>query len=96
MKKRKLSTQLSRGFAMIAFVVFGLVSISANLLIKNRFEDYMEREQQEFASEIANNIANQFDAVHGRWNMDYIHNMGMYTVNDGYFLKILDTQKNTV
>ena len=96
MKKWKLSTQLSLGFAMIAFIVIGLVSISANILIKNRFEAYMEHEQQEFAGELADNLANQYDAIHDRWNMDYIHGVGMYAVNDGYFLKVLDTERNTI
>lgn len=96
MKKWKLSSQLSMGFAAIVFIVIGLISVTANLLIRSRFEDYMESEQARLAQELADELANQYDTVTASWNIDYIHGVGMYAVNDGYFLKVLDTAHNTV
>ena len=96
MKRLKLSTQLSAGFAMIALVVIGLVSISANFLIRSQFEIYMQNEQERFAEKLAENLSNQYDHTNHSWNIDYIHGVGMYAVNDGYFLKILDTNHQTI
>ena len=96
MKKRKLSTQLASGFAAIVFIVIALISVSANLLIRSRFEAYMESEQARLAKELADELSNQYDMTAASWNMDYIHGAGMYAVNDGYFLKVLDRQKNVV
>ncbi|MBR1422789.1 MAG: HAMP domain-containing histidine kinase [Ruminococcus sp.] len=96
MKKRNLSTQLSSGFAAIVFIVIALISVSANLLIRSRFEAYMESEQIRLAGELADELANQYDAEAASWNTDYIHGMGMYAVNDGYFIKVLDIQKNVI
>ncbi len=96
MKRLKLSTQLSAGFAMIALVVIGLVSVSANFLIRSQFEIYMQNEQERFAEELAENLSNQYHHASHSWNIDYIHGVGMYAVNDGYFLKILDTNHRTI
>ena len=96
MKKQKLSTQLSIGFAMIVFIVIGLISISANLLIRSQFASYMESEQARLAQELAYELANQYHVTEHSWNIDYIHGVGMYAVNDGYFLKLLDTEHHTV
>ncbi|MBR1824811.1 MAG: HAMP domain-containing protein, partial [Ruminococcus sp.] len=96
MKKPKLSTQLSAGFAAIVFIVIALISVTANLLIRSRFEAYMESEQIRLAQELADELANQYSTATASWNTDYIHGVGMYAVNDGYFLKVLDAEKNTV
>ncbi|MBR1751306.1 MAG: HAMP domain-containing protein [Ruminococcus sp.] len=96
MKKQKLSIQLSIGFAAIVFIVIGLISVTANLLIRSRFEAYMESEQARLAQELADELANQYDTVTDSWNTDYIHGVGMYAVNDGYFLKVLDMEHQTV
>ncbi|MBQ8921616.1 MAG: HAMP domain-containing histidine kinase [Oscillospiraceae bacterium] len=96
MKKLNLRTQLSAGFAAIVFIVIALISVSANLLIRSRFEAYMESEQARLAKELADELANQYDAAAASWNTDYIHGVGMYAVNDGYFLKVLDTERGTV
>lgn len=96
MKRPKLSTQLSIGFAAIVFIVIALVSITANLLIRSRFEAYMENEQTRLAQELADELANQYDIDTASWNTDYIHGVGMYASNDGYFLKVLDSGQNTV
>lgn len=95
MKKPKLRTQLSAGFAAIVFIVIALISVTANLLIRSRFEAYMENEQIRLAQELADELANQYSTA-ASWNTDYIHGVGMYAVNDGYFLKVLDAEKNTV
>ncbi|MBQ8961248.1 MAG: HAMP domain-containing histidine kinase [Ruminococcus sp.] len=96
MKKLKLRTQLSAGFGTIVLIVIALVSVASNLLIKSRFEAYMESEQQRIAGELAEELATQYDPETASWNTDYIHGAGMYAVNDGYFLRVLDAERNTV
>ena len=58
MKKRKLITQLSTGFACIALATIALISLASNLLINRQFERYVETQQKEFADRLAEGMAN--------------------------------------
>lgn len=90
MKKRKLITQLSTGFACIALATIALISLASNLLINRQFERYVEMQQKEFADRLAEGMANVYDMVTDTWNVGYIHGTGMYALNDGYIIKVYD------
>lgn len=94
--KRKLSTQLSLGFALIVLVTVALISLVANLLINHQFEKYVENQQKEFADGLAEGLSDQYDPENGKWNLDYIHGFGMYALNDGYIIKLYDTNEQVV
>lgn len=93
--KRTLRAQLSVGFAFIILVTVALISLVSTLLINREFENYVERQQLAFSAQIAEGIAMQYDAAEG-WNVDYIHGMGMYALNDGYIVKVYDASGETV
>lgn len=93
--KKKLRTQLSLGFALIILATVALISILSTLLITKEFESYMEKQQQAYTRELAEGIAMQYSAESG-WNVDYIHGMGMYALNDGYIIKVTDADGATV
>ena len=94
MKKWKIRTQLACGFACIVCAVIFLISISANVLIRKQFASYIESEQERFSSELAENLSEQYHSGNNTWNLEYIHGVGMYAVNDGYFLKLYDDMHN--
>lgn len=87
---RKLSTQLSLGFAAIVLVIVSVISLAANFLISREFEKYVENQQKSYADRLADNMAFSYDSDAGRWNLDYIHGFGMYALNDGYIICVLD------
>lgn len=94
--KRKLSTQLSLGYALIVLVTIALISLAANILINRQFEKYVENQQKEFADGLAEGLSDQYDAENGTWNLDYIHGFGMYALNDGYIIKLYDAKEQVV
>lgn len=94
--KRKLSTQLSLGFALIVLVTVALISLAANFLINRQFEKYVENQQKEFADGLAEGLSDQYDPENNGWNLDYIHGFGMYALNDGYILKLYDADGQIV
>ena len=93
--KLSLGKQLSLGFALI-FITVAVISIIANLLIKNEFEKYVEKQQQAFSAQLAAGLSAQYDEDSGEWDVDYIHGMGMYALSDGYILKVYDSQNEVV
>lgn len=94
--RQKLSTQLSVGFVLIVFVAISSISLTANLLIHQQFEQYVAEEQKNFSEEMADMLAPQYDGDRDEWNLDYIHGFGMYALKDGYIIKLYDAQENVV
>lgn len=94
--KRKLSTQLSLGFALIVLVTVALISLAANVLINHQFEKYVKNQQKEFSDGLAAGLSDQYDPADNGWNLDYIHGFGMYALNDGYIIKVYDADKQVV
>lgn len=90
MKKHRLITQLSAGFACIVLVTIALISAAANVWINRQFEDYVENQQKEFAAGLAGRLSNVYDAAENTWNTEYIHGTGMYALQDGYIMKVYD------
>lgn len=88
--RQKLGTQISAGFALIALISIFLVSISANLLINRQFEKYAQNQQEKFSENLAEGLSLQYDSGTNGWNVDYIHGVGMYALNDGYIMKVYD------
>lgn len=93
--KGRLRTQMSFGFALIILIVVGLISLVSTILITREFESYMEKQQAEYSDDLAAGLAMQYSEANG-WNVDYIHGMGMYALNDGYIIRVYDLDGGTV
>lgn len=96
MKHCRLRTTISIRFVMIVLAVVSLISIASNVLINRQFEKYVEEKQNKQAKELAQNISFQYDNSSGEWNIDYIHGLGMYALNEGYIIKLYDIDENVL
>lgn len=94
MKRYSLKTDLVLRFALIVLAVISVISIASNILINRQFERYVMQQQNIQAEEIADNLASQYNSETASWNLDYVHGMGMYALNEGYVIKLYD--KNEV
>lgn len=96
MKRYSLRTSMSIRFALLVLVVVSLVSLISSVLISRQFENYVIEQQKSEADNIAENIASQYGAEEGGWNIDYIHGMGMYALNEGFIIKLYDKDENVL
>lgn len=94
MRHYRLRTMIAVRFALIVLIVVFLISIASNILISVQFEKYIEERQNEKAQELALNLSYQYDDASGEWNLDYIHGLGMYALNEGYIIKLYDADEN--
>lgn len=85
-----LRTVIAVRFAALVLAVIFLVSIVSNLLISRQFEKYVEEQQSTRAEELAQNLSWQYDRASAGWNLDYIHGLGMYALNEGYIIRLFD------
>lgn len=84
------------GFAVIVLVIISFITLAANFLINKEFEKYIGNQQKNFAESLADNMAFSYDMEAGEWNLDYVHGFGMYALNDGYIICILDADGTVV
>lgn len=94
--KQKLGTQLTAGFVLLVLIAVAMISLAANVLINLQFEKYVSEQQKSFSEKLVDSLTPQYDAGTGKWNEDYIHGFGMYALQDGYIIKVYDTEENVV
>ena len=94
MKHYSLRTTITIQYAFVVLIVVFLISIVSNFLISRQFENYVEEQQNEKAEDMALNLSHQYDAMSGGWNLDYVHGLGMYALNEGYILKLSNEKQD--
>ncbi len=96
MKRMHLKTSLSLSFALIVALTVALISILSSIFISHQFEEYVSQSQKNKADNIADSIELIYDDTDGGWNVDYVHGMGMYALNDGFIIRLYDNNKNII
>lgn len=96
MRRQSLRSTLAIRFALLVLAAISLISIVSNILISREFEKYVEEQQDLEATNIAQNIASQYRSEDGGWNIDYVHGMGMYALEDGFIIKLYDLDENVL
>lgn len=94
--RRSLRTQLSLTILTVLLLVIGLISIFANFVINRQFETYLAEQETARSENIVSDLGGQWNAMTKTWNKEYIHAIGMYSLYDGYILKILDNNNQVI
>lgn len=94
--RRKFRTQLTLTIAVIVLAAVALISLLANIFINKEFEKYAKEQQQANAKDIAVNLSRQFDSLTGKWDLQFIHGVGMSAMYDGYIIRLIDLNGNVV
>jgi HAMP domain-containing protein len=92
MAQRSLRTRLSLNIALVALLTVAIISVSSNVFINRRFEDYIAQQRQQRVEEILSSLVREYDAETGTWNLEFLHGMGMYALYSGYIVKVYDLQ----
>ncbi|MDO4170486.1 MAG: HAMP domain-containing sensor histidine kinase [Lachnospiraceae bacterium] len=96
MKQVNLRAMIAIRFALLVLTVIFLISVASNILIKRQFEKYVEEKQNTQTEELAQNLSSQYDDAKDKWNLDYIHGLGMYALNEGFIIKLYDSDENVL
>lgn len=91
---QSIRSKLSISIAFIVVFTVLLISILSNLVIKNEFTKYKEKQQIEKIEKIVDSIQNQYNTKENRWNEANINNIGMSALNEGYIIKIYNKDKS--
>jgi len=94
--KHSLRTKFSLTFALVLLLTIALISLLSNFFIEKQFTNYLKIQQEKRTQEIANNLSQQYDLVTKTWDANFVHIIGMYALNDGYLISVIDTEGQTI
>lgn len=93
---RSLRTQLSLAILFVLLVMVSFVTMLANHVVNRQFEHYHAIQEQKRRETIASDLSEQYQPLLGGWHTDYLHVLGMYSLQDGYLVTVYDVSGNTV
>ncbi|MEA4971031.1 MAG: ATP-binding protein [Candidatus Pelethousia sp.] len=85
---RSLRSQLFLTILSVLLATIALISVFSNWFINREFEDYIARQEQERSESIVSDLTSQYDKAADGWDTNFLHTVGMYSLYDGYILKI--------
>lgn len=93
---RSLKAQLSLAILLILLLTIALIGILSNWFISGEFVKYITMQERMHSENISVDLGKQYNSFKRSWDMDYVHIIGMYSLYDGYILKIFDIDENIV
>ncbi|WP_037585935.1 sensor histidine kinase [Stenoxybacter acetivorans] len=93
---RSLRTQLSLAIVFVVLIAVVLISFFSNVLIVRQFEGYIIEQQDARVKTITDNLAQYYNGLTNTWDLNAIHALSMYSLNDGYIIKVSDYRGETV
>lgn len=90
--KRSLKTKLSSAILIIVLLTITMISFLANYFINRQFTDYIARQQSLKAQVIQSTLSQQYNKFTEKWDLEYIHTIGMFSLYEGYIIKVYDKE----
>lgn len=94
--KGSLRSRLTLSIAFIALLLITIISSFSSYFINQQFKEYITNQQQATINEIVYSLSQQYNTETKKWNVDYVHTIGMYALYDGYIIKVFDENYNTI
>jgi signal transduction histidine kinase len=88
--KKTLRQQLSISILVIILITIIIIGVLANYFINRQFTEYIAEQQGLKTQIITSSISNQYSPDSGKWNLEYIHAVGMNSLYEGYIIKVYD------
>ncbi|MBP1754441.1 MAG: integral rane sensor signal transduction histidine kinase [Firmicutes bacterium] len=88
--RQSIKSRLSSTILVIVLLTIGIISFLSNILINKQFTNYISKQQELKAQIITSSISQQYSTFTDQWNMDYVHAIGMFSLYEGYIIKVYD------
>ena len=85
---KSLKGQLTLVILCILLMTILSISILSKWFITREFETYIQKQEIARSENIVLDLGNQYNTFTRSWDMTFLHTVGMYSLYDGYILKI--------
>lgn len=96
MKQYSLKFKLSLSYVLVALLLVGSVSLFTNVFLRQEFEQYIIRQQDEKNRQAVAQVAALYNTSSGQYNGRGLDQVGMRALEDGMILKVSDLSGATV
>jgi hypothetical protein len=93
---KSLRTQLSASLLLSISLTVVLIAFFSNFLIHREFEKYVREQERVRSVNIVDDLSKQYDSLKKSWSADYVHTIGMYSLYDGYIIRLLDVDGGVI
>lgn len=87
---RSIRTKISFAILSIVLFVIAILSFLSNYLINRQFTEYITSQLKMRAQVITASLSEQYVSLKKEWDLEYIHTIGMFSLYEGYILKVYD------
>lgn len=87
---KSLWAQLSISIFLLLTLAIALVSVLGARFINRAFERYISRQAELFNDYIVSDLSARYDGAAQGWSLDVLHTIGMYSLYNGFILKVYD------
>lgn len=87
---KSIRSQLSLTILFLVLITVGLVGLFSNVFINKAFTHYLTQQGKVRTKDIVLDIERYYDSFTNSWNRENLHLIGMYSMYEGYLVKILD------
>jgi hypothetical protein len=91
-----LHSRIFLTITLAALICVAIICIFTNVFLDKGLEDIAKKEQATKINDITANLAMLYDPAGSTWDTDAIHALGMYSLTDGYIIKLTDAAEQTV
>lgn len=88
--KHSLRRKLTSTILAVVLLSIAIVSLTSNYFANRLFSDYVKEQQSIQTQIIVSTMSSQYDSSADRWNLDYMSALGMFSIYDGYIIKVMD------
>jgi len=93
---RSLRAHLTLTILLVMLLTIGLIGLTSNWFISREFVKYITLQERSRSENIVADLGKRYNSFVQGWNTDYVHTIGMYSLYDGYILKIYDANGKMV
>lgn len=93
---QSLKAKLTSSIAAVVLLTVAIISLLANILIEKRFAEYVAKQQEKRTHEIAYSLSQLYNRNTDEWNTDSIHSIGMFSLYDGFIIKVRDLNNRVI
>lgn len=89
-----LKRRLTAVILIIILLTISVISILANFFINRQFTEYIKKQERLKEQIITSSLGGQYSELTKKWNLDYVHAIGMFSLYEGYIIKVYDMDNN--
>lgn len=94
--KQSMKAKISSTIAIIVLLTVAIISFLSNYFVNQKFADYITKQMELKAQIISSSLSQQYTSLTRKWDMNYIHTIGMFSLYEGYLLRVYDVEKNVL